>query len=85
MFIVLFGPAGVGKNYVAEILKKQFGFYFYDADDDVTDEIRERVIARSLVTSEMGVRYFDIVIITTEQTLVRVFSDYSIVRMTLIR
>lgn len=41
MLLILFGLPGCGKNYVGEILQSSFGFYFYDGDDALTDDMRD--------------------------------------------
>lgn len=45
--IVLFGPPGVGKSTVGEVFNTEFGFDFYEGDDEMTPEERE-IIARGL-------------------------------------
>lgn len=40
MLIILFGLAGSGKNFVGNILANEFGYYFWDADQTLTETMR---------------------------------------------
>jgi gluconate kinase len=62
MLIYLYGLAGAGKNYVGGVLEDTFGFTFYDADLDLTDELREAVRTRQPFTDAMRDRYFAVII-----------------------
>jgi len=41
--IILFGLPGVGKTVAGELLAREFGFDFIDADDLLSDDIRQRL------------------------------------------
>jgi gluconate kinase len=43
MLLILFGLPGSGKSYIGNILKEEFGFYHYEADEDLTSEIKEAI------------------------------------------
>ena len=43
MIIILFGLSGSGKNYVGELLAKHFGFTHIDADQWLTDEMKQSI------------------------------------------
>ena len=43
MILYLYGMPGAGKNYIGEILKKKFDFFFQDADEYLTAEMEEKV------------------------------------------
>ena len=58
---ILFGPAGVGKNFVGEQLRDHFGFHFYDADSDLTEPMVEAIQKKEVFSDELRNRYFDIV------------------------
>ena len=59
--LIFFGKTGAGKSYAAKMFAENFGYYFYDADLDLTVEMRE-AIAKSLVFSdEMRFKYFEAV------------------------
>ncbi len=62
MIIILFGKPCVGKNFVGEILNEQFKFYFYDADDDLTEESKKSINKGILMTDKMRDKYFQRVI-----------------------
>ena len=42
--LILFGPPGVGKNYVGELLAEHFGFYFFDLDDEFPPELKTALV-----------------------------------------
>lgn len=52
MLIILFGPPGSGKNYVADVLREDFGYCVYDADDDLTPAMLRNVAENRLHTDE---------------------------------
>lgn len=58
---ILFGPSGVGKSYVGQLIKDQFGFYFYEADEDLTAEILEAINHQLLFTDPMRWDFYEIV------------------------
>jgi gluconokinase len=62
MLLILFGLPGAGKNFVGEILAQHFGFYFYDADSDLTADMQATIRQEQLYTSNMRERFFQIVI-----------------------
>jgi gluconate kinase len=43
MLIILFGPAGSGKNFIGDILAQDYGFYFWDADSALTPEMKQAI------------------------------------------
>lgn len=53
MLIILFGLAGAGKNYVGEILADQFGYYHWDADEAIPQEMRETIAQKKIITQAM--------------------------------
>lgn len=57
MFI-LFGLAGTGKTYVGTILQKYFGFYLYDGDNDLTDEMKKALTEKRVFTDAMRDVFF---------------------------
>lgn len=67
MIFILFGIPGVGKNYVGRILSEQYGFHFYDADLDLTPDMRECIRLGQLYTDEMRDRFFEIVVHKIQQ------------------
>ena len=67
--VILFGKTGVGKNYIAEIFAKEFGFYFYDADQDLTVEMKEAITVGRVFTDAMRAKYFETIIGKTQELL----------------
>jgi len=58
MLLVLFGFPGAGKSFIGKMLQEEFGFYHYEADDDLTPPIREAVQKNKLVTEPLKEAYF---------------------------
>lgn len=56
---ILFGPPGCGKNYVGDIMAERYGFLFYDADVDHTDEQNQAKQEGRPFTEEMRVGFFE--------------------------
>lgn len=69
MLLVIFGLAGVGKNYVGEVLAQDFGFAVYDADQDLTPEIIEIIKKGELPGDGARGYYFKLVADKTEKLL----------------
>lgn len=62
MIFILYGPPGSGKNFVAEWLVRDYGFYFYDADMDLTDDMKQCLFEKHPFTQVMRDNFFKIVI-----------------------
>lgn len=67
--VVFFGKTGAGKNYTAEIFAKEFGFYLYDADRDLTVEMREAVANGLVFSDTMRNRYLEVIKEKTQELL----------------
>jgi gluconokinase len=61
MVVILFGPPGVGKNYVGRILAQNYQFFFYDADEDLTADMAAAIEKEQAFTPEMRQHFFNIV------------------------
>lgn len=59
MLIILFGLPGSGKTYMGELLKREYGFYFYDADKDLTPEIKKIIKQGAIVNEKLRDEYFN--------------------------
>lgn len=59
--VFLFGVAGAGKNWVAERIRDRFGYYFYDADIDLTPAMREAIERKTLFTDAMREEFFAVI------------------------
>ncbi len=53
MQLILFGLSGSGKNYVGEILAKEFGYHFWDGDSVLTGEMRDCIKNKQPFTQTM--------------------------------
>lgn len=62
MIIILFGLAGAGKNFVGNILAKEFGFYFLDADELLTSEMIDSTANHKPFTQPMRDQHTQIII-----------------------
>ncbi len=59
--LFFFGLAGCGKSYVARLVAALAGWTVYDADDDLTDELKLALAERRRFTEAMRDRFFAIV------------------------
>ena len=55
---VLFGQPGAGKTYIGGILKKYFGFYLYDGDQDMSQELKGAIVDET-VTDDLRQEFFN--------------------------
>lgn len=60
-FVIIFGKTGAGKSYTAKLFEKELGFYFYDADQDLTAAMREAIATGHVFTDTMRTEYFKII------------------------
>lgn len=58
MLIIVFGLPGTGKTYIGKIIKKEFGFFFYDGDTDLTPEMKKALQKKITFTNIMRNMYF---------------------------
>ncbi len=59
--LFLFGLAGVGKNFVGDLLGACSGRHVYHADSDITPAMREAIAARQPFTGEMRDEFFEVI------------------------
>jgi gluconokinase len=62
MLFILFGLLASGKNYVGQILRDDYSLYFYDADTDLTPDMREAIRQERLVPDAVRDAFFENVI-----------------------
>lgn len=60
--IILFGLPGTGKTYVGRVFGKYFNYYFYEGDNDLTDEMKEAIKTKTVFTDEMRDVFFKVLI-----------------------
>jgi gluconate kinase len=60
MNVLLFGQIGVGKSYLGKRLARDFGFTFYEGDDDITSAMRQAIEARTPFSATMRIEFADI-------------------------
>ncbi len=57
-----FGTPGVGKSFVGRILHHEYGYFHYEADEDLTVDMIEAIQKEQVFTDLMRQNYFDIII-----------------------
>lgn len=67
--VIFFGKTGAGKSYAAKMFAEAFGYYFYDADLDLTVEMREAIAKGLVFSDEMRFKYFEVVKEKTKELL----------------
>ena len=63
MLLILYGPPGAGKNFVGEWFACKYGFYFYDADVELTDDMKQCLYHKKPFTQAMRDHFFEQVIV----------------------
>lgn len=58
MLLIVFGLPAAGKTYVGKLIKDEFGFYFYDGDNDLTDEMKQALKEKKLFNDSMRDVFF---------------------------
>ncbi len=56
--VILFGLPGTGKTFVGNIFKKYFDSYFYDGDNDLTEEMKQAIKVQRVFTDQMRDIFF---------------------------
>lgn len=87
--LYIYGLAGAGKTYVGEIIGSVAGWYVYEADDDLTPDMKKARDEKKLFTSEMRDEFFCIVadrilqlrlehehVVVTQATYMKQHRDY---------
>lgn len=62
MLVILFGLAGSGKTFVGELMQQELGYYFWDADQALTLDMRERISKKQPFTQAMRDKFTQSVI-----------------------
>jgi len=81
--LFVFGTPGVGKSFVGRILHHEYGFFHYDADEDLTEEMITAIKNEVVFSDAMRQQYFDIVVEKTKFLLER--NDNIVVTQALIK
>ena len=58
MLLILFGIPGVGKSHIGKLLQEEYGFFFYDADIDLTEDMILALAANQILTPEIRTPYY---------------------------
>ena len=59
--LIFFGKSGAGKDFVARLFEREFGYCWYDADIDLTPEMIHAIKHQLEFTVEMRTQYFEII------------------------
>lgn len=62
MLLILIGLSGSGKNFVGEILAKEFNFHYWDADTDIPQNMREQILKKEDISQIMRDEFTEIII-----------------------
>ena len=62
MKLLLFGQIGSGKSHIGELLARDFGLHYHDADDDLPPEIAEAIRRHEPFTDAMRDAFADRII-----------------------
>lgn len=60
--LFVFGSPGVGKSYVGRILRDEYRFFCYEADEDLSEEMIEAIRLQRIFTEKMRADFFSAVI-----------------------
>ncbi|HLD01808.1 MAG TPA: AAA family ATPase [Patescibacteria group bacterium] len=71
MMLILFGLPGAGKTYIGKLLEKEFGFFFYDGDIDLTEEMKQAITTKTPFTDQMRDVYFNTLLQTVSRLHVK--------------
>lgn len=55
---VVFGFPGAGKTYISTVFRKYFGFYVYEGDKDMPEDMDKTIRSKSVATEDMRDRFF---------------------------
>lgn len=61
MLLIVYGMAGAGKTYLGKLLQKKFGFYFWDADNALTDNMIDCIKQKKLIDQSVRNEYVDVI------------------------
>lgn len=56
--IILFGHPGTGKTYVGKIFEKYLNYFFYEGDNDLTEEMKSAIKIQRVFTDGMRDVFF---------------------------
>lgn len=59
--VFLFGLAGSGKSYLANLIAQRYGYINYEGDDDLTPSMREAIKLGSSFSDQMRLEFFQVV------------------------
>lgn len=59
MLYIIFGYPGAGKTYTGKLFQKHFGFYFYDGDASLPEDMKQAINTQQLVTDAMRDEFFN--------------------------
>lgn len=69
VLIVLFGLPGAGKTYVGEVFRDRFDCFFYDGDENLSEEMKEFIAAKKEFTDKMRDDFFEELVVSVGQLI----------------
>ncbi|MDF2866674.1 MAG: guanylate kinase [Gammaproteobacteria bacterium] len=67
MLIILFGKPGVGKTHIGKLLQAQYGYFFYDADIDLTPAALTAIQKEEIFSPAVENEFAEVVIARIKQ------------------
>lgn len=55
---LIFGLPGAGKTFIGRIFEKEFGYFFYDGDNELTDDMKDAIKNKIPFTNPMRNKFF---------------------------
>jgi gluconokinase len=59
--LFLFGLAGSGKSYLANLIAKRYGYFNYEGDDDLTPSMKEAIRLGNSFSDQMRLEFFQVI------------------------
>ena len=56
---IIFGLPGAGKTYVGWVFEKYFKYFFYDGDDELSEEMKQAIASKTVFTNQMRDAFFE--------------------------
>jgi len=69
--IILFGLPGTGKTYVGKMFEKYFDYYFYEGDNDLSQEMKQAIKVQRVFTDQMRNVFFEKLIKNIQKLLTK--------------
>ncbi len=61
MLTIFYGASGVGKNYIGKMYANKYNCYFYDADTDLTKQMKQYIRQKKSFTQKIRDDFFTLI------------------------